>query len=162
MSEKNSVSSHSNNYDYYQLDYYDFEDTDSYYSGREEYSMKQQEDPDIINEKFISIPTFLERQDNILTLIGPGLVGLFVLISSVTAIASMSAACASVAVAEALTNSTTSINLVCQINIMEHLFSLKKKNPTNMHFSLMSNKYKKIFSDSFQQACLFGTLGYLK
>ena len=117
MSEKNSVSSHSNNYDYYQLDYYDFEDTDYYNSGGEEYLMKQQEDPDIINEKFISIPTFLDRQDNILTLIGPGLVGLFVLISSVTAIASMSAACASVAVAEALTDSTTSINLVCQTNI---------------------------------------------
>ena len=55
MNEKDSVSSHSNNYDYYQLDYYDFEDTDSYYSGREEYLMKQQEDPDVINEKFISI-----------------------------------------------------------------------------------------------------------
>ena len=127
MNEKDSVSSHSNNYDYYQLDYYDFEDTDSYYSGREEYLMKQQEDPDIINEKLISIPTLLERQDNILTLIGPGLVGLFVLISSVTAIASMSAACASVAVAEALTNSTTSINLVCQINVAVHLFILIKK-----------------------------------
>ena len=130
MSEKNSVSSHSNNYDYYQLDYYDFEDTDYYYSRREEYLMKQQEDQDIINEKFISIPTFLERQDNILTLIGPGLLGLFVLISSVTAIASMSAACASVAVAEALSNSTTSINLVCQISIVAHLFSLKKIPPT--------------------------------
>ena len=150
MSEKNSVSSHSNNYDYYQLDYYDFEDTDYYNSGGEEYLMKQQEDPDIINEKFISIPTFLERQDNILTLIGPGLVGLFVLISSVTAIASMSAACASVAVAEALTNSTSSINLVCQMNIMEHLFSLKK-NPTNMHFSLIGSKYKKYFQTYFNK-----------
>ena len=74
--------------------------------------MKQQ-DPEIINKRLISTPTSIDRQDNILTLIGPGLVGLFVLISSVTAIASMSAACASVAVAEALTNSTTSINLVC-------------------------------------------------
>ena len=150
MNEKNSVSSHSNNYDYYQLDYYDFEDTDSYYSGREEYLIKQQENPDTINEKFISIPTFLDRQDNILTLIGPGLVGLFVLISSVTAIASMSAACASVAVAEALTNSTSSINLVCQMNIMEHLFSLKK-NPTNMHFSLIGSKYKKYVQTYFNK-----------
>ena len=150
MSEKNSISLHSNNYDYYQLDYYDFEDTDYYNSGGEEYLMKQQEDPDIINEKLISIPTFLDRQDNILTLIGPGLVGLFVLISSVTAVASMSAACASVAVAEALTNSTTSINLVCQMNIMEHLFSLKK-NPTNMHFSLISNKYEKYFQTYFNK-----------
>ena len=127
MSQKNSISSHLNNYDYYQLDYYDFEDTDSYYSGREDYLIKQQDDTEIINEKLISIPTLLERQENIPTLIGPALVGLFVLISSVTAVASMSAACASVAVAEALTNSTTSINLVCQINVAVHLFILIKK-----------------------------------
>jgi hypothetical protein len=120
MSQKNSISSHSNNYDYYLLDYYDFEDTDSYYNGREDYLIKQQDDTEIINEKLISIPTLLERQENIPTLIGPALVGLFVLISSVTAVASMSAACASVAVAEALTNSTTSINLVCQINVAVH------------------------------------------
>ena len=127
MSQKNSISSHLNNYDYYQLDYYDFEDTDSYYSGREDYLIKQQDDTEIINEKLISIPTLLERQENIPTLIGPALVGLFVLISSVTAVASMSAACASVAVAEALTNSTSSINLVCQINMAVHLFILIKK-----------------------------------
>ena len=127
MSQKNSISSHLNNYDYYQLDYYDFEDMDSYYSGREDYLIKQQDDTEIINEKLISIPTLLERQENIPTLIGPALVGLFVLISSVTAVASMSAACASVAVAEALTNSTTSINLVCQINVAVHLFILIKK-----------------------------------
>ena len=123
MSQKNSISSHLNNYDYYQLDYYDFEDTDSYYSGREDYLIKQPDDTEIINEKLISIPTLLERQENIPTLIGPALVGLFVLISSVTAVASMSAACASVAVAEALTNSTTSINLVCQINVAVHTYS---------------------------------------
>ena len=127
MSQKNSISSHLNNYDYYQLDYYDFEDTDSYYSGREDYLIKQQDDTEIINEKLISIPTLLERQENIPTLIGPALVGLFVLISSVTAVASMSAACTSVAVAEALTNSTSSINLVCQINVAVHLFILIKK-----------------------------------
>ena len=127
MSQKNSISSHLNNYDYYQLDYYDFEDTDSYYSGREDYLIKQQDDTEIINEKLISIPTLLERQENIPTLIGPALVGLFVLISSVTAVASMSAACASVAVAEALTSSTTSINLVCQINVAVHLLILIKK-----------------------------------
>ena len=127
MRQKNSISSHLNNYDYYQLDYYDFEDTDSYYSGREDYLIKQQDDTEIINEKLISIPTLLERQENIPTLLGPAVVGLFVLISSVTAVASMSAACASVAVAEALTNSTTSINLVCQINVAVHLFILIKK-----------------------------------
>ena len=133
MSQKNSISSDSNNYDYYQLDYYDFEDTDSYNSGREDYFMKQQ-DPEIITEKFMSIPTLLERQDNVLTLIGPALVGIFVLISSVTAVVSMSAACASVAVAEALTNSTSSINLVCQIYIESCLIILKS-NLTNNQFS---------------------------
>ena len=126
MNEKDSVSSHSNNYDYYQLDYYDFEDTDSYYSGRDKYLMKQQEDPDIINEKFISIPTFLERQDNILTLIGPVLVGIFVLISTVSALVSLSAACASIAVAEELSDSTPSISLVCQITWW-HTYSFSKK-----------------------------------
>ena len=122
MSEKNSISLHSNKYDYYQLDYYDFEDTDYHYSGREEYLMKQQEDPDIINDKFIYIPTFLDRQDNILTLIGPVLVGIFVLISTVSALVSLSAACASIAVAEELSDSTPSISLVCQINVVARLF----------------------------------------
>ena len=98
MNDKYSVHSHSN--DYYQLDYYDFEDTGSYYTGREDYLIKQQEDPEIINKRLISIPTSIERQDNILTSIGPGLVGILVLISSVSAIVSISAACASVAVAE--------------------------------------------------------------
>ena len=106
MNEKNSIHSHSN--DYYQLDYYDYQDMESYNSEREDYLSKQQEDPEIINKRLISIPILLERQENILALIGPALVGIFVLISSVTAVASMSAACASVAVAEALTNSTTS------------------------------------------------------
>ena len=100
MSEKNSIHSHSNDYDYYQLDYYDFEDTGSYYKTREDYLIKQQEDPEIINKRLISIPILLERQENILALIGPALVGIFVFISSVTAVVSMSAACASVAVAE--------------------------------------------------------------
>ena len=126
MSEKNSIHSHSNDYDYYQLDYYDFEDTGSYYTGREDYLIKQQEDPEIINKRLISIPILLERQENILTLIGPALVGIFVLISSVTAVVSMSAACASVAVAESLTNSTESISLVCQINMVACLLILKK------------------------------------
>ena len=124
MNDKNSVHSHSN--DYYQLDYYDFEDTGSYYTGREDYLIKQQEDPEIINKRLISIPILLERQENILALIGPALVGIFVLISSVTAVVSMSAACASVAVAESLTNSTESISLVCQINMVACLLILKK------------------------------------
>ena len=142
MSQKNSISSHLNNYDYYQLDYYDFEDTDSYYSGREDYLIKQQDDTEIINEKLISIPTLLERQENIPTLIGPALVGLFVLISSVTAVASMSAACASVAVAEALTNSTTSINLVCQINMAVHLFILIKNAYKHQKYSTPTGLYQ--------------------
>ena len=95
MNDKNSVHSHSN--DYYQLDYYDYQDMESNYIGREDYSIKQQ---DIINKRLGPIPTSLERQDNILTSIGPGLVGILVLISSVSAIVSISAACASVAVAE--------------------------------------------------------------
>ena len=107
MSEKNSIHSHSNDYDYYQLDYYDFEDTDSYYTGREDYLIKQREDPEIINKRLISIPTSIERQDNILTSIGPGLVGILVLISSVSAAVSISAACASVAVAEMSTSITS-------------------------------------------------------
>ena len=150
MSEKNSDSSHSNNYDYYQLDYYDFEGTGSYYTGREDYLIKQQEDPEIINKRLISIPILLERQENILALIGPALVGIFVLISSVTAVVSMSAACASVAVAESLTNSTESISLVCQINMVA--FNLKK---------IPNEKYFQP-TDSFQPACLFGTSEYLK
>ena len=97
MNDKNSVHSHSN--DYYQLDYYDYQDMESNYIGREDYSIKHQ-DEDIINKRLGPIPTSLERQDNILTSIGPGLVGILVLISSVSAIVSISAACASVAVAE--------------------------------------------------------------
>ena len=116
MSEKNSIHSHLDNHDYYQLDYYDFEDT-----GREDYLIKQ-EDPEIINKRLTSIPILLERQENILALTGPALVGIFVLISSVTAVVSTSAACASVAVAESLTNSTESISLVCRINMVARLF----------------------------------------
>ena len=97
MNDKNSVRTHSN--DNYQLDYYDYQDMESNYIGREDYSIKQQ-DADIINKRLGPIPTSLERQDNILTSIGPGLVGILVLISSVSAIVSISAACASVAVAE--------------------------------------------------------------
>ena len=73
---------------------------DSYNREKEDYFSKEQEDPEIINKRLISIPTSIERQDNILTSIGPGLVGILVLISSVSAIVSISAACASVAVAE--------------------------------------------------------------
>ena len=97
MNEKHSVHSHSN--DYSQLDYYDYQDMESNYFGREAYSIKQQ-DPNIMNKRLGPIPTSLERQDNILTSIGPGLVGILVLISSVSAIVSISAACASVAVAD--------------------------------------------------------------
>ena len=101
MNEKNSIHSHSN--DYYQLDYYDYQDMESYNIGSKDYLSKQQEDPAIINS--------LERQDNILTSIGPGLVGILVLISSVSAIVSISAACASVAVAE-MNPSVTSNSLL--------------------------------------------------
>ena len=153
MSEKNSIHSHSYDYDYYQLDYYDFEDTDSYYTGRENYLIKQQEDPGIINKRLISIPIMLERQENIQALIGPALIGIFVLISSVTAVVTMSAACASVAVAESLTNSTDSISLVCRINMLARLFILKKKIPNKKYFQP---------TDLFQPACLFGTPEYLK
>ena len=124
MNEKNYINSHSN--DYYQLDYYDYQDLESYNSGSKDYLSKQQEDPEIINKRLISIPILLERQENIIALIGPALVGIFVLISSVTAVVSMSAACASVAVAESLTNSTESISLVCQINMVACLLILKK------------------------------------
>ena len=153
MSEKNSIHSHSNDHDYYQLDYYDFEDTGSYYTGREDYLIKQQEDPEIINKRLISIPILLERQENIIALIGPALVGIFVIISSVTAVVSMSAACASVAVAESLTNSTESISLVCRINMVARLFILKKKIPNEKYFQP---------TDLFQPTCLFGTPEYLK
>ena len=125
MSEKNSVSSHSNNYDYYQLDYYDYQDfspLESYYSRTEDYLIKNQADEEIINEKLISIPTILERQENIIDLIGPALVGIFVLLSTVSALVSLSAACASIAVAEELSDSTPSISLVCQINVVALLF----------------------------------------
>ena len=104
MSDKNSIDSHSN--DYYQLDYYDYQDMESNYIGREDYSIKQQ-DADIINKRLGPIPTSLERQDNILTSIGPGLVGILVLISSVSAAVSISAACTSVAVAEMSTSITS-------------------------------------------------------
>ena len=126
MSEKNSIHSHSNDYEYYQLDYYDFEDTGSFHTGREDYLIKQQEDPEIINKRLISIPTSIERQDNILTLIGPVLVGIFVLLSTVSALVSLSAACASIAVAEELSDSTPSISLVCQINVVARLFIFEK------------------------------------
>ena len=124
-----------------------------YNREKEDYFSKQQEDPEIINKRLISIPILLERQENIIALIGPALVGIFVLISSVTAVASMSAACASVAVAEALTNSTTSINLVCQINVAVHLFILIKKMPTNT---------KNIPHQLAYTKRLFGTIEYLK
>ena len=104
MNEKDSIHSHSN--DYYQLDYYDYQDMGSNHIGREDYSIKQQ-DADIINKRLGPIPTSLERQDNILTSIGPGLVGILILISSVSAIVSISAACASVAVAEMSTSITS-------------------------------------------------------
>ena len=81
-------------------------DMESNYVGRDDYSIKQQ-DADIINKRLGPIPTSLERQDNILTLIGPGLVAILVLISSVSAIVSISAACASVAVAEMSTSITS-------------------------------------------------------
>ena len=110
MNDKNSVHSHSN--DYYQLDYYDYQDMESNYIGREDSLSKQQEDPEIINKKLGSIPTLLERQDIILSAIGPGLVGVFVLISSVVSIyisvVSISEGCASVA----KTDSTTSNSLL--------------------------------------------------
>ena len=102
MNDRNSV--HSNDYDSY-----DYQDTESlHYIGREDYLMKQQ-DPEIINKRLLAIPTSLERQDNVLNVIGPALVGILVLISSVSAVVSISAACASVAVAEAMADSTTSI-----------------------------------------------------
>ena len=135
MSEKNSIHSHSNDYDYYQLDYYDYQDMDSYNSGREDYLSKQQEDPEIINKRLISTSTSIDRQGNILTLIGPVLVGIFVLLSTVSALVSLSAACASIAVAEELSDSTPSISLVCQINVVAHLYILKKKNPKEVNFT---------------------------
>ena len=104
MNDKNSIHSHLN--DYYQLDYYDYQDMESNYVGRDDYSIKQQ-DADIINKRLGPIPTSLERQDNILTSIGPGLVGILVLISSVSAAVSISAACTSVAVAEMSTSITS-------------------------------------------------------
>ena len=88
--------------------------------------MKQQ-NPEITNKRLISTPTSIDRQDNILTLIGPVLVGIFVLISTVSALVSLSAACASIAVAEELSDSTPSISLVCQINMAARLFILEKK-----------------------------------
>ena len=105
MNEKNSINSHSN--DYSQLDYYDYQDMESYNIGSKDYLSKQQEDTEIINKRLISIPTSIERQDNILTSIGPGLVGILVLISSVSAAVSISATCASVAVAEMSTSITS-------------------------------------------------------
>ena len=105
MNEMNSINSHSNNY--YQLDYYDYQDMESYNIGSKDYLSKQQEDPEIINKRLISIPTSIERQDNILTSIGPGLVGILIIISSVSAAVSISAACTSVAVAEMSTSITS-------------------------------------------------------
>ena len=84
---------------------------ESNYNGREDYLSKQQEDPETINKKLGSIPTLLERQDNILTSIGPGLVVILIIISSVSAAVSISAACTSVAVAE-MSSSITSNSLL--------------------------------------------------
>ena len=80
---------------------------ESNYIGREDSLSKQQEVPEIINKKLGSIPTLLERQDNILTSIGPGLVVILIIISSVSAAVSISAACTSVAVAEMSTSITS-------------------------------------------------------
>ena len=91
--------------------------------------MKQQ-DPDIINKRLISTPTSIDRQDSILTLIGPVLVGIFVLLSTVSALVSLSAACASIAVAEELSDSTPSISLVCQINVGARYIHFEKKRIT--------------------------------
>ena len=110
MNDRNSVLSHSN--DYYQLDYYDYQDIESNYIEREDYSLIKQQNPEIIDKRLGSIPTLLERQDIILSAIGPGLVGVFVLISSVVSIyisvVSISEGCASVA----KTDSTTSNSLL--------------------------------------------------
>ena len=84
---------------------------ESNYIGREDSLSKQQEVPEIINKKLGSIPTLLERQDNILTSIGPGLVVILIIISSVSAAVSISAACTSVAVAE-MSSSITSNSLL--------------------------------------------------
>ena len=117
INERKTIGSNSNDYDYY-----DYQDTESlYYIVRGDYLMKQQ-DPEIINKRLISTPTSIDRQDSILTLIGPVLVGIFVLLSTVSALVSLSAACASIAVAEELSDSTPSISLVCQINVMVRLF----------------------------------------
>ena len=97
--------------------------------------MKQQ-DPEIINKRLISTPTSIDRQGNILTLIGPVLVGIFVLLSTVSALVSLSAACASIAVAEELSDSTPSISLVCQINVVAHL-QILKKNPQKLILHLI-------------------------
>ena len=92
MNDRKSVHSYPDDYDY--------QDTEPYYIKREDYFIKQQEYPEIINKRFGSIPTTLERQDNILIVIGPLLVVSFVLISLVSAFMSMSSACTSPAVAE--------------------------------------------------------------
>ena len=116
INERKTIDSNLNDYDYY-----DYQDTESlYYIVRGDYLMKQQ-DPDIINKRLISTPTSIDRQDNILTFIGPVLVGIFVLLSTVSALVSLSAACASIAVAEELSDSTPSISLVCKINVVAHL-----------------------------------------
>ena len=101
---------HSN--DYYQVDYYDYQDIESNYIEKEDYSSIKQQNPEIIDKRLGSIQTLLERQDIILSAIGPGLVGVFVLISSVVSIyisvVSISEGCASVA----KTDSTTSNSLL--------------------------------------------------
>ena len=132
MNESKTIDSNSNDYDYY-----DYQDTESlYYIVRGDYLMKQQ-DPEIINKRLISTSTSIDRQDNILTLIGPVLVGIFVLISTVSALVSLSAACASIAVAEELSDSTPSISLVCKINVVACLFILKKRIPQKLILRLI-------------------------
>ena len=132
INERKTIDSNSNDYDYY-----DYQDTESlYYIVRGDYLMKQQ-DPEIINKRLISTSTSIDRQDNILTLIGPVLVGIFVLISTVSALVSLSAACASIAVAEELSDSTPSISLVCKINVVACLFILKKRIPQKLILHLI-------------------------
>ena len=125
INERKTIDSNSNDYDYY-----DYQDSKSlYYIVRGDYLMKQQ-DPEIIDKRLISTPTSIDRQDNILTLIGPVLVGIFVLLSTVSALVSLSAACASIAVAEELSDSTPSISLVCQINVGARYIHFEKKRIT--------------------------------
>ena len=92
MNDRNSVQLYPNDYDSY-----DYQDIESYHFGRENYLSIKQQNQEIINKRLGSIPTLLERQDIILSAIGPGLVGIFILISSVVSIyisvVSISTAC---------------------------------------------------------------------